>query len=548
MTNYDVVIVGAGAGGGVAAGLLAEAGKTVLLLERGQHLDFSAAGRDHLRNQRLPQYGFNAGPGPEAGPRVSVDKNGIASVVSLLDGRYQNNAACVGSGTVVYGAMAWRFLPDDFRMASKYGVPEGSSLADWPLTYEDLEPAYEWAEWEVGVSGDEASAGNNRPRHRAFPMPPLPVTAVGRRLRQGAAALGWKTETVPLLINSMARNGREACAHCQHCVGFACPVNAKNGTQNTLLPRALASGRCTLETGAMAERIDTDDLGHVIGLTYSNEAGERIAVKSELVICSAGAIETARLLLNSKSARHPAGLGNAYDQVGRNLQGHYYAGATGWAAEPVWDGVGPGATTATIEFSHDNVDPNGKAIVGGGMLADDFVMLPLSFLKGHVPSDVPRWGLAHKEWMRHHYSRQLYVTGPVHEIPSPEARVAVDPAVCDKWGLPVARLSGATHPETLRVYDFMRARAEEWLRASGAENVRSHAAGLYLSGGQHQAGTCRMGHDPKTSVTDSWGCVHGHDNLYVADSSLHVTNGGFNPVLTILALAFRVAGQIAKRW
>ena len=548
MTNYDVVIIGAGAGGGVAAGLLSEAGKTVLLLERGQRLDFSTAGRDHLRNQRLPQYGFNAGPGPEAGPRVSVDKNGIASVVPLLDGRYQNNAACVGSGTVVYGAMAWRFLPDDFRMASKYGVPEGSSLADWPLTYEDLEPAYERAEWEVGVSGDEASAGNNRPRHRAFPMPPLPVTTVGRRLRLGAASLGWKTETVPLLINSMARGGREACAHCQHCVGFACPVNAKNGTQNTLLPRALASGRCTLETGAMAERIDTDDLGHVSGITYSNQAGERIAVKSELVICSAGAIETARLLLNSKSAQHPAGLGNAHDQVGRNLQGHYYAGATGWSAEPVWDGVGPGATTATIEFSHDNVDPNGKAIVGGGMLADDFVMLPLSFLKGHVPADVPRWGLAHKEWMRHHYTRQLYVTGPVHEIPSPEARVAVDPAVCDKWGLPVARLSGATHPETLRVYDFMRARAEEWLRASGAENVRSNAAGLYLSGGQHQAGTCRMGHDPKTSVTNEWGRVHGHDNLYVADSSLHVTNGGFNPVLTILALAFRVAGQIAKSW
>ena len=91
MTNYDVVIVGAGAGGGVAAGLLAEAGKSVLLLERGQHLDFSAAGRDHLRNQRLPQYGFNAGPGLEAGPRVSVDKNGIASVVSLLDGRYQGS-------------------------------------------------------------------------------------------------------------------------------------------------------------------------------------------------------------------------------------------------------------------------------------------------------------------------------------------------------------------------------------------------------------------------------------------------------------------------
>lgn len=548
MTHYDVIVVGAGAGGGVAVGLLAEGGKSVLLLERGRRLDFAGAGRDHLRNQRLSQYGFNAGPGPEAGPRVVVDASGNSTAVPPLDGRYQNNAACVGSGTNVYGAMAWRFLPDDFRMASKYGVPKGSSLADWPLTYEDLAPAYERAEWEVGVSGDEARAGRTRPRHREFPMPPLPLTTVGHRLRAGAAALGWQTETVPLLINSIARDGRDACAHCQHCVGFVCPVDAKNGTQNTLLPRALATGRCTLETGAVAERIDTDDTGHVVGVTYWNESGLRISAKSELVICSAGAIETARLLLNSQSVQHPSGLGNSNDQVGRNLQGHYYAGATGWSAEPVWDGVGPGATTATIEFSHDNVGTDGKVIVGGGMLADDFVMLPLSFLKGHVPPDVPRWGLAHKEWMRHNYTRQLYVTGPVHEIPCPEARVSVDSSVCDKWGQPVARLSGATHPETLRVYDFMRARAEEWLRASGAENVRSNAASLYLSAGQHQAGTCRMGRDPKTSVTNEWGCVHGHDNLYVADSSLHVTNGGFNPVLTILALSFRVAGQIVKGW
>ena len=543
MTDYDVIIVGAGAGGGVAAGLLAEAGKRVLLLERGQWLTFAEIGRDHLRNQRLQQYGLNVGPDLEGSPRVAVSPQGQAAVVGPLDGGYSNNAACVGSGTMVYGAMAWRFLPDDFRMASKYGIPAGSSLADWPISYEDLAPSYEQVEWEMGVSGDEESAGKNRPRHRPFPMPPLPVTAAGRALRGGAAKLGWETETVPLLVNSVPYNGRAACVHCQHCVGFACPTDAKNGTKNTLITRALASGKCRLETGAMAEQINTDEAGRVVGVTYSNQVGERIFAASELVICSAGAIETARLLLNSKSDRYPHGLGNSHDQVGRNLQGHFYAGATGWMPEPIWDGVGPGTTTATINFSHDN-----DGIVGGGMLADDFIMLPLVFQKGHVPAGVPRWGQAHKQWMRRHYTRMLYVTGPVHEIPSPEARVSLDLDVCDKWGLPVARLSGTTHPETLRVYDFMRARAEEWLRASGAEGVSSHPAGLYLSAGQHQAGTCRMGHDPRTSVTNEWGRIHGHDNLFVADASLHVTNGGFNPVLTILALAYRVVGQIVKTW
>jgi choline dehydrogenase-like flavoprotein len=546
--KYDAIVIGSGAGGGVAAGLLAEAGKRVLLLERGRALTFQDVGRDHLRNQRLSQYGVSAGPNLDGAPRVAVDAAGRAVTVGPLDGRYQNNAACVGSGTRVYGAQAWRFLPDDFRMASKYGIPEGSSLADWPITYEDLAPSYERAEWEMGVAGDEETAGINRPRHKAYPMPPMPMNAQGQALRAGAKALGWDTQYVPLLINSVPYNNRGVCVHCQHCVGFACPTDAKTGTQNMLVPRALATGNCTLETESMAECIDTDSAGHVVGVTYWNSAGERVTAQSEVVVASGGAVETARLLLNSKSFAHPNGLGNAHDQVGRNLQGHYYAGAVGWMPEPIWDGIGPGPTTATINFNHDNVDEKGAGVIGGGMLCDDFITLPLIFIKGPVTAEVPRWGLAHKEWMRRNYTRMLLAMGPVQEIPSPDGRVAVDPDVRDQWGIPVARFSGTTHPETIRTYDFMRARGEEWVRSSGAENVGSGPTGLYLSGGQHQAGTCRMGHDPQTSVTDLWGRVHGHDNLYIADGSLHVTNGGFNPVLTILALSYRVAGHLVESW
>ena len=544
MNQYDAIIVGAGAGGGVAAGLLAEAGKSVLLLERGKMLSFKDVGRDHLRNQRLSRYGVNVGPDLVGNPRVFVSPDGEETISTPIGGGYNNNAACVGSGTMVYGAMAWRFLPDDFRMASKYGVPDGSSLADWPIGYDDLAPCYERAEWEMGVSGDEASHSSPRPRHRPYPMPPLPLNAQGRTLRQGAAALGWETQTVPLLVNSVPYNGRAACVHCQQCVGFACPTDAKNGTKQTLIARALATGRCTLETEAMAERIDTDESGRVVGVTYWNDAGERVVATSDIVVSSAGAIETARLLLNSKSDAHPQGLGNAHDQVGRNLQGHYYAGARGWMPDPIWDGVGPGTTTATIKFNHGN-----DGIIGGGMIADDFITLPIIYQKGGTGSaDAPRWGLAHKEWMRRNYTRLLYVTGPIHEIPSPDCRVTVDSTVHDRWGIPAARLAGTTHPETVRVYDFMRARGEEWLRASGAEGVHSSPTGVGLSAGQHQAGTCRMGPDPKTSVTNEWGRVHGHENLFVADASLHVTNGGFNPVLTILSLAYRVAGRLVASW
>ncbi|MBV9851046.1 MAG: GMC family oxidoreductase [Armatimonadetes bacterium] len=540
--TYDVIVVGAGAGGGVAAGALAEAGKRVLLLERGRPLSFEDVGRDHLRNQRLSQYGNNAGP--DGLPlRVLIDPVGARHLLRPHDGGYHNNAACVGSGTRVYGGQAWRFMPQDFRMACTYGVPDGSSLADWPITYEELAPFYDRAEWEVGAAGDGDAATHLPPRARPYPMPPLPTPRQGKLLRVGAAALGWPTTPVPLLINSVPRDGRESCIHCQHCVGFACPTDAKNGTQNTLIPRALATGRCDLVTGATAERVETDGTGRVVGIAYRDDAGERHTARAEVVVLSGGAIETARLLLLSANAQEPNGLGNNSDQVGRHLQGHYYPTAVGLFPEPVWDGLGPGASTATCAFNHGN-----DGIIGGGMLADDFIVLPIVFQKGLLPPDLPRWGAANKVFMRDGYRRSIKVSGPVHEIPSPDARVTLDPDVLDRRGLPVVRLSGTTHPETVRTSAFMLKRAKQWLRAAGASEVWGAAPGLTLSGGQHQAGTCRMGDDPARSVVDPHCRVHGHDNLYVADGSVHVTNGGFNPVLTILALAFRTAQHITQSW
>jgi Choline dehydrogenase and related flavoproteins len=256
---------------------------------------------------------------------------------------------------------------------------------------------------------------------------------------------------------------------------------------------------------------------------------------------SAGAIESARLLLNSRSSFHPRGLGNEYDIVGRNLQGHLYPRAYGLSSTKVFNGVGPGVTIATTQFNHDNA-----GIIGGGMLADDFIKPPIDFWYDSLPPDLSRWGIANKQFMRYNFTRVMHVRGPVQDIPNPEGRVTVDSDVRDKWGVPVARLSGTTHPATVEAAEFMRERGEEWLRASGCERVWSAQPGLILSGRQHQAGTCRMGKDPKTSVTDEWGRVHAHDNLFVVDGSLHVTNGGFNPVLTIMALAFRSADHIAR--
>ena len=541
MKDYEAIIIGSGAAGGIVACVLAEAGKRVLLLERGPALSFADIGRDHLRNQRLSIYGHNAGPDLTGNPRVFVNPQGESRIVRPHEPDYHNNAACVGGGTRVYGAQAWRFHPDDFRMAAKYGVPAGSSLSDWPITYETLEPFYERAEWELGAAGDGRSIQHQVPRKKSYPLPPVPPSPQTAALLNGANQLGWITSPVPLLINTQPFQGRAACVQCKYCVGFACPSDAKSGTQNTVIPRALATNNCELESEAVVESIEVDARGHVTGVSYFIKSSRQRA-RSKVVIVSAGAIESARLLLNSKSQRHPAGLGNEHDQVGRNLQGHLYPRAYGVASAKVFDGLGPGVTIATTQFNHNNA-----GIIGGGMLADDFIKPPIDFWYDSLPPTLPRWGPANKRFMRDNYTRVMHVRGPVQEIPNPEARITVDDSVRDRWGIPVARLSGTTHPTSVDAADFMRKRGEEWLRASGCEEVWSAQPGLVLSGKQHQAGTCRMGNDPRSSVTDEWGRVHAHDNLFVVDGSLHVTNGGFNPVLTIMALAFRSAEYISQQ-
>jgi choline dehydrogenase-like flavoprotein len=259
------------------------------------------------------------------------------------------------------------------------------------------------------------------------------------------------------------------------------------------------------------------------------------------VVLAAGAIETARILLLSGNETHPDGLGNGSGNVGRHLQGHLYVGAYGLFDEPVHDMRGPGVRIATCDFNHGNAGS-----IGGGVIANEVVKLPALFWHWALPPGAPKWGLAAKEYMRDAYLRTSHLFGPVQEIPAPGARITLARGVLDGAGLPVARLEGRLHPETLRTAEHQQARAREWLTASGAKHVWSPPFSDAMTAGQHQAGTCRMGRDPAASVTDPWGRVHGFENLWIMDASTHVTNGGFNPVLTIYALAFRNAEHLAQ--
>ncbi|WP_201008592.1 GMC family oxidoreductase [Paenibacillus glycanilyticus] len=542
--RYDAVVIGAGAGGSVAAAVLAESGMQVLVVERGSWLKYDEVGRDHLRNHRISKYGHNTGPDVEGNPRTFAMADGSERITLPIDGDYHNNAMTVGGGTRVYGAQAWRFHTEDFRMASRYGIPEGSSLADWPITYEDLEPYYQRAEWEVGVSGDGSAHPGRGKRYGPYPMLAMPMTLEAERLARAAQKLGWHSGAVPLLINSVERDGRQACGRCGQCVGFACPTNSKNGGHNTMLVRAIATGNCDLICDTFAEYIDTDGGKHATGVRLVQEwngSVQRRQIQAGHVVVAAGAIESARLLLNSASDSEPDGIGNRHGQVGRNLQGHVYSGAYGIFDEVVQDGLGPGVSIATFNTEHSHL-----GIIGGGLLANEFTRLPLIHWYRALSPNAARWGIKGKETMRDTFLRTSQIQGPIQEIPNPDSRVRLSKTVKDRFGIPVAFLSGSVHPESLRAAAVLGEQAEKWLWAAGAREVWQTKPGGGLSAGQHQAGTLRMGNDPETSVTDPSGRVHGYDNLWVSDGSVHVTNGGVNPVLTIMALAFRTADNLVK--
>jgi choline dehydrogenase-like flavoprotein len=540
--TVNAAVIGAGAGGGIVAKELAEAGLTVLLLERGKWNTPFDDLKDDLRNQRVSVLGAPFGPDDDRNPRVMVDAPEQERLVLPSDGEYNNNAACVGGGTVSYGAMAWRFMEQDFRMRSTYGAVEGSTLDDWPISYQDLEPYYERAEWEIGVSGDDSNNIFRAPRRRPLPMPPLSPNREYTILKPAAQRLGFHPFDIPMLRNSVPFGGRAPCMRCRWCVGFACEVNAKNGTHNTVIPKALATGNCELKTDCMTKEVLTDSRGRVTGVAYYDENDHLVEQSADIVVVSCGANESARLLLNSKSRLFPNGLGNRYDWVGRNLQGHAYTGAWGLFDFEVYDDVGPGASIAICDFNHGN-----SGLIGGGLLANEFIRLPIEFVGHNAPAAMD-WGREHKDFMRQWFKRSIVVMGPVQEMPVFDSRVQVDPVVKDYWGIPVCRLSGGRHTNDIHVAEYLSSKAEQWVRQAGAIKTWRQLPGLGLSGGQHQAGTCRMGNDPKTSVVNQDCQVHDVDNLFVIDASVHVTNGGFNPVLTIMANAYRASDVLVRNW
>ncbi len=555
MTPASVVIVGSGAGGGVAAWALARAGHPVLVIEKGRDL--------------VPGLGTHGGATPLLWGDEVADERFLAQQDPLLEprtfrthgeareqlahsfvGAVNNLPTTVGGGTMQWGAKTPRMWRQDFHGLSELGPIEGANIADWPLAYDELAPFYDEVEDVLGVQGDlgrmPSSTLVQAPRARAFRLPPNPPMLASTLLAGGADRCGLTAYPFPMAIDP------GLCNSCGFCNGFGCTTGARGGAI-TFLHEALRAG-AELRSRCFVDRVEcTADGRRALGVSYLEADGTRRTEQADVVVLAASPVETARLLLLS-------GIGNGSGQVGRNIMFHYLLSVAALFEAPVhpWRGptmthviddlIGPfpGAEAGAPDLPYVK---GGAVEVGGGLrLLEEAKAYARAGLRGKALKDALR-AVA----LRDHIS-VLTMIG--EDLPQPDNRVDLDPLVRDFLGIPVPRISYSQHRfERVAAAHFAK-RLEAIVEATdGAWPIVPPAAGeprpdTAIEGGgpfatKHVLGTARMGEDPSASVTDAYGRLHEVPNVVVADGSVFVSSTGLNPTLTIMALALRAARAIS---
>jgi choline dehydrogenase-like flavoprotein len=536
----DFAVVGSGAAGGVIARELSQAGFTVLVFEQGPRLTAADFEHDELK------YFFLNGitNDPQHSPqtfRKLWSETAQRPFGSFLPATY---ARIVGGSSTHYTANFWRFHEIDFNERSVLGSIPGTGFADWPITYQELEPYYTKVEWEVGVSGLAYASPFDPPRTRPYPMPPLPVKSSGVLLELGARKLGLHPFPAPMAIASQAYRGRGPCVHCGFCMGFGCEARAKSSALYTSIPEAEATGQCEIRAQSYVFRVETNAQGRTTGIHYFDVHKRALFQRAKAVVLSANGAETARLLLNSTSNRFPNGLANSSGLVGKYLMFNQGSGAQGVFEH----NLNEYKSVQVTRILHDFYDSDPKRGFYGGGGIDARINPQPALWALASGGELPEWGMAFKARLEA-FPRAMASTGHSTSLPLAENSVSIDPSLKDAWGIPAIRVTYKDHPDDLAMAKFLQDRSYEILEAAGAQKIWRDAIEENTSG-VHLLGTARMGNDPASSVVDKFHRTHDVPNLFVCDGSSFVTSGRGQPTMTIQALAFRAAdhiGQFARR-
>jgi choline dehydrogenase-like flavoprotein len=532
--EVDFVIVGSGAAGGILAKELSANGFRVVVLEQGPRL--SEADFTHDEIKVLQEDLLTNHPDLQPNTYRETPDQTAKHQRAVYYGRI------VGGTSVHFTANFWRFHEIDFIERSKVGSVPGANLADWPITYADLEPYYSKVEWDIGVSGLANATPFDPPRSKPYPMPPLPVKGCGVVFERGARKLGWHPFPAPLAILSEPRPGRSACVNCGFCLGFGCEVGAKSTSLSAAIPFAEKTGRCEIRPNSYVHKIELDANGRATGALYFDEKKATHLQRARAVIVCANGAETPRLLLLSASKQHPNGLANSSGYVGKHLMLNGNGVTTALFEHPLNDYKGFAPSRVLHDFYE--LDAEKVGFYGGGGLDARFDITPIAFAMGALPPGSPRWGKDYKALLAHNYTRTMEVFSHGTSLPVENNSMSLDPTLKDAWGLPALRMTYKDHPDDIKLIDWLNARASELLDAAGAVKHWTFPAGVQNLA-FHLLGTCRMGSDPKTSVINADHRTHDVKNLFLCDGSSLVTSGRGQPTMTIMALAFRAADRIA---
>ena len=549
--TYDVCIVGSGAGGGMAAKVLTEAGANVVMLEAGIHWDVAKDSNMFKWSYESPRRGmgtpernfgeFHAGLGGwslEGEPYTTAPGNSFDWYrVRQLGGRTNH-----------WGRISLRYGPDDFKPRSKDGMGD-----DWPIGYDDIAPYYDKLDRMVGIFGSEEGL-RNAP-DGIFQPPPRP-RCYELLVKEACDRLGVTCMPARLSILTRPLNGRPACHYCGQC-GRGCGVNANFSSTGVLLPPALDTGRLMVVTNAMARAVTTDRSGLATGVSYiDRNDGTDKHVRARVVVLAASACETARLLLNSESSLFPDGLANSSGMVGRYLTDSTGTDVAGFIPRLMdnvphnEDGVGGGHIYMPWWLDNRDLDfPRGYHIeVWGGRGMPSY-----GFMGGiHRYPDGGGYGQQLKDDYRRYYGAVVGFAGRGEMIPNADSYCEIDPGTVDQWGIPVLRFHFKwTEREHLQV-KHMQETFREIITTMGGTPFGSmptaeNGYGI-LPGGRiiHEIGVTRMGDSPRTSVVNKYCQAHDVKNLFVADGGPFVSQADKNPTWTLMALAMRTSEYIAE--
>jgi gluconate 2-dehydrogenase alpha chain len=498
---------------------------------------------------------------PKANREVPTVRSGPSSPTRRGTIHPMMNA--IGGTSIHYWAQSWRLKAWDFKVRTeaikRYGasaIPKGSTLEDWPIGYDDLEPHYELIEYEVGVSGKAGNiqgkidpAGNifEAPRQREYPMPPLRGSGFTDHMAEVAKQLGWHPYRPPAAINSQEYHGRPGCAYHGYCNRGGCHISAKNSTAVTTIPAAMKTKNLTIFDHAHITRIVAGSDGRVTGVTYIKDDKEYFQ-PAKVVLVASYTYENSRLLLLSKSKAYPNGLSNNHGQVGRHYFAHYQGGVS--ALFPydinVWYGT-PAQASAVDDFADDNYDHTGLGFIGGTTLQPHTEMHPIEAASMNTYGLAPGWGSKWKSFVRVNAARWVAAYLQTSTFPYEDIYLDLDPEVKDPLGDPVCRVTNAAKENESRAAEYGQKKMEEWFRAAGAIQVNRAPAGP-PGVSTHAYGGTRMGDNAETNVVDRWGFSHEAPNLGVLGASVMGTSGARNPTQTAQALAWRTAEHLAKNW